>query len=202
MGTMKVFHYTKCNRLNGIFKDGFIATEMKRTVSYGNRQTDYVWLTEKLSYPKTALPLLSMFVETQLTTHLQHNGVVVDLDKIGKVFGNFYRFGFDSADARLKKWFFSKEREVARNNSGWARMESVANKVGDDVRSFWIATEDLELKDFSLEVYENGQWNILLSNASITSLTDEQKSIISLHSQISADMCVKWNVPDTMELAA
>ena len=131
---MKVFHYTKGNRLNDIFNDGFIETEMKRTLSYTKKNTDFVWLTEKQTYPKTALPMLSMFPETNLTIHLQHKGVVVDLDKIGKVFGNFYRFGFDSADTRLKKWYFSAERRKIQNNFNWLQMEKVANKVGDNIQ--------------------------------------------------------------------
>ena len=43
---MKIYHYTKCNRLNSIFEDGFIATELKRTLGSGASLTDYVWLTE------------------------------------------------------------------------------------------------------------------------------------------------------------
>ena len=199
---MKVFHYTKGNRLNDIFNDGFIATEMKRTLSYTKKNTDFVWLTEKQTYPKTALPMLSMFPETNLTIHLQHKGVVVDLDKIGKVFGNFYRFGFDSTDTRLTKWIFCEERKVARNKNEWIGMESVANKVGDEIRSFWIAKNDLQLENFSLEVFENGRWNTILENASLTKLTKEQLSTVKTHKQLSREMCSKWSVPATMQLAA
>ena len=79
---MKIYHYTKCNRLNSIFEDGFIATEKKRTISYVEKITDYVWLTEKQNYPKTALPMLSSLPETSLLIHLKHQGIHVDLDKI------------------------------------------------------------------------------------------------------------------------
>lgn len=194
---MRIYHYTKSNRLNSIFEDGFIATEKKRSLNPVHKNTDYVWLTEKPIYPKTALPMLSMFAETLLTTHLRNKGVVVDLGKIGKVFGNFYRFSFDSSDERLQKWFYSEERKIARNSNEWVNMESVANKVGDDIRSFWFSTNDLMLENFSLEVFENGQWNMLLLNASLSNLTDEEIKVIDAHTEISRQKCIEFGIPVT-----
>lgn len=192
---MKVFHYTKCNRLYSIFEDGFIATEMKRTLNPVGKNTDYVWLTEKQTYPKTALPLLSNFPETSLAMHQRHKGIVVDLGKIGLMFGNFYRFGFDSDKANIKKWFFSEQREIARQNTQWAQMESVANKVGDDVRSFWFAEADIPLENFSLEYFEDGQWKCVFSNASFSKLTDEEKALVEEHKEISRIKCIEFGVP-------
>jgi hypothetical protein len=194
VGKMKIYHYTKCNRLNSIFEDGFIATELKRTLSSGDNLTDYVWLTEKLSYPKTALPLISNHLETSLVVHLQHKGVYVDLDKLGAEFGRFYRFGFDSTDVRVKKWFYCDERKQLKNNAGWMRMESVANKVDDDVRSFWIATQDLALENFSLEVFDGG-WKMLLDNTSLSNLNGESRKVIDELKEISIEKCEEFNIP-------
>ena len=198
---MKIYHYTKFNRLNSIFTDGFIATEMKRTLGGGINLTDYVWLTEKLQYPKTALPLLGSFRETDLLIHLMNKHVHVDLDKIGAVFGKFYRFSFDSSDSRIKKWFFSEERKHLKNNQFWMRMESVANKVDDDVRSFWIATEDLTLENFSLEVFDGG-WKVLLENVSLSNLSTEALNTISELKAISTAKCIEHGIPHKHLLAA
>ena len=184
-----------------LFTDGFIATEMKRTLGGGINLTDYVWLTEKLQYPKTALPLLGSFRETDLLIHLMNKHVHVDLDKIGAVFGKFYRFSFDSSDSRIKKWFFSEERKHLKNNQFWMRMESVANKVDDDVRSFWIATEDLTLENFSLEVFDGG-WKVLLENVSLSNLSTEALNTISELKAISTAKCIEHGIPHKHLLAA
>ena len=194
MTVMKIYHYTKSNRLNSIFEDGFIATEMKRTVSREPKNTDYVWLTEKQTYPKTALPMFSMFPELSLMTHMRNKGIHVDLDKIGAVIGKFYRFGFDSTDARFTKWFHSKERTVARCTNQWITMESIANKVGDDIRSFWIATEDLPLENFSLEVFDGG-WKLLLEGASVSKLNAENLKTINNLMGESIGWCEEYGIP-------
>ena len=191
---MKIYHYTKCNRLNSIFEDGFIATELKRTLGSGASLTDYVWLTEKLSYPKTALPLLSNHLETSLAVHLQNKGIHVDLDKLGAEFGRFYRFSFDSTDTRIKKWFFSEERNPLKTNTAWMRMESVANKVGDDVRSFWISTQDLALEGFTLEVFDGG-WKTILENVSLSNLSIESIKIINGLKALSIEKCGEYGIP-------
>lgn len=199
---MKIYHYTKAIKLHSIFEDGFIATERKRSLSKEPTHTDFVWLTEKLSYPKTALPLLSPFPETSLAIHLQHKGIVVDLDKIGKVFGKFYRFGFDNTEERFKKWFYSKERDIARCIGKWIEMESTANKVGDEIRSFWISTSDLLLENFSLEIFENGKWNVLISNASLSQLTDSELQIIEVHKRLSYEKCKELGIPHSYLIEA
>lgn len=193
---MKIYHYTKCNRLNSIFEDGFIATEMKRTLSGEPKNTDFVWLTEKHTYPKTALPLFSTLPETCLLTHLKHKGVYVDLDKIGAIIGKFYRFGFNSADDKFTKWFNSKERTVARCSNQWMVMESIANKVGDDIRSFWIAKEDLPLENFSLEVFDGG-WKMLLDNVSVSNLSDKSKETINELMSLSVKVCEEFDIPSS-----
>jgi hypothetical protein len=198
---MKIYHYTKSIKLNSIFEDGFIATEMKRTLGNGKKLTDYVWLTEKTSYPKTALPLVPMFPETSLIHHLQHKGLHVNLDKISEVVGKFYRFGFDSADTRLKKWYFSAERRKMQNNFNWLQMEKVANKVGDNIHSFWIANEDLKLENFSLEVYEGG-WKVLLDNVSISNIQTEDKKTIEALKELSITKCKEFNLPHSNLLVA
>jgi hypothetical protein len=191
---MKIYHYTKCNRLNSIFCDGFIATEMNRASSNVIKNTDYVWLTEKNSYPKTALPLLTNFAETSLALHLQHKGIYVDLDKIGSEIGRFYRFSFESTDSRIKKWFFSEERKTLKNNLNWILMESIANKVGDDVRSFWFAKQNLTLENFNLEVFDRG-WNMLLEDVSLSSLCNQSLNTINELKTLSIQKCKQFGIP-------
>jgi hypothetical protein len=149
-----------------------------------------------LSYPKTALPLLSNHLETSLVVHLQHKRVYVDLDKLGAEFGRFYRFGFDSTDVRVKKWFYCDERKKFTNNAAWMRMESVANKVDDDVRSFWIATQDLALENFSLEVFDGG-WQTVLENTSLCNLDGESLRVINQLKEISVEKCEEFNIPSS-----
>ncbi len=192
---MKIYHYTKCNKLGSIFNDGFIATEMKRTLNKTSKLTDYVWFTEKLQYPKTALPRLSNFTETDLMVHVMHKGVYVDLDKIGALFGNFYRFGFNSNETRFKKWWHRDERVELRKNAIWMRMESIANKVGDDVRTFWISESDVLLENFSLEEHVDGEWKTILSNTSISNLSIKERLVIEQLKEISYQKCVEFGIP-------
>ena len=201
---MMIYHYTKCNRLSSIFNDEFIATEMSRTLSPLQSHTDFVWLTEKQQYPKTALPLITSFPETSLVMHLTNKNIHVDLDKIGQMFGSFYRFSFDSKDERLKKWWFSEQRKTKLNCADWMRMESVANKVGDDVRSFWISTQNLNLENFSLEVHEDGIWKKLLTNTSMSRLNPNEKAVIKHLIAASNQKCVEFNLPlfEPLKMAA
>ena len=199
---MKIYHYTKTIKLNSIFEDGFLATEGERSLNSISHITNYVWLTEKTSYPKTALPLVPMFLETNLITHLQHKNVFVDLDKIGSVFGKFYRFSFESSDARLKKWFFSNERNLLQHNSIWSQMESKANKVGDDVRSFWISANRIALENFSLEVFENGKWNYVLQNTTLSNLNTSDTQVIEKLKCESIAKCEELGIPFQYLMAA
>ena len=190
---MRIYHYTKCIKLNSIFEDGFIATEMQRTLNDDFKFTNNVWLTEKCSYPKTALPLLPEFKETNLMTHLQCKGTHVDLDKIGAYFGKFYRFSFESSDARFRKWFMSEERHKLKNNQYWMQMEKVANKVGDDVRSFWFSNNQIDLENFNLEVFE-GSWKVLLVNASLSMPDSEVLDTIQIIKNESIAKCKQLGI--------
>jgi hypothetical protein len=192
---MNVYHYTKLTRLNGIFSAGCIATEKNASQNTNLNFTDYVWLSEKHTYPKTALPNASMFPETSLVAHLNQKNISVDLDKIGKVLGKFYRFSFDSSDPRLTKWFHSSERKTLINNPAWLKMEAIANKVGDDVRSFWIGTENLDLENFSLDVFQNGIWKPVLQNISFSDLSTSSEEIINELKISSISKCKEFNLP-------
>ena len=198
---MKIYHYTKCSKLNSIFLDGFIATELKRTTGDGYSATDYVWLTEKNTYPKTALPFIYGFPETSILTHVQHKGVYVNLDKLGALVGSFYRFSFESTDTRIKKWFFSEERKNLKDDEFWRRMESLANKAGDDVRSFWISHNDIALENFSLEVFD-GDWKPLLTDVSLSTLNRESKKVIEELKTLSIQKCEELGFPQSYQLAA
>ena len=191
---MKIYHYTKGYCLNSIFTDGFIATETKRSISGGHRETDYVWFTEKTNYPKTALPSISGVPESDLGVHLSHKSVHVDLDKVGNHIGSFFRFGFESTDIRFKKWWHSTERAAKKSSQFWLKMESVANKVGDDVRSFWISPNDVALENFSLEIFAGG-WIKLITNGSVSDADFETLTLIYSLMESSKSKCLELGFP-------
>jgi hypothetical protein len=191
---MKIYHYTKGYCLNSIFTDGFIATETKRSISGGQRETDYVWLTEKTTYPKTALPNIPGVPESNLGVHMSQKSVHVDLDKVGNYVGSFFRFGFESSDRRFKKWWHSDERVSMNSNQIWSKMESVANKVGDDVRSFWISPNDVALEDFSLEIFAGG-WITLISKGSVNDADLETLMLIYSLMESSKSKCIELGFP-------
>lgn len=191
---MKIYHYTKGYCLNSIFTDGFIATETKRSISGGQKETDYVWFTEKTNYPKTALPSISGVPESNLGVHLSQKSVHVDLDKVGNHVGSFFRFGFEPTDSRFKKWWYSNERASMKSNQLWSRMESVANKVGDDVRSFWISPNDVALENFSLEIFAGG-WITLISKCSVNDADLETLMLIYSLMESSKSICIELGFP-------
>ena len=174
---MKIYHYTKGISMNSIFTDGFIAIEGKRGLNRTPTLTECVWLTEKTQFPKTALPFVYLMPETNLAMHINQN-IHVDLDKLSSFVEGVYRFSFDSCDTRFEKWHFSKTRKKFENNVEWRRMESIANKVGDECRSFWISNNDVQLTNFSLETFENGHWMPLLNNCTLSSANNIEKDVI------------------------
>ena len=174
---MKIYHYTKGISMNSIFTDAFIATEHKRGLSQIHQLTDCVWLTEKTQFPKTARPYLSNMPETNLSLHINKT-IYVDLDKLARYTGGIYRFSFNSDEGRFVKWRFSEARKEVENNIQWRRMESIANKVSDDHRSFWISNNDVDLINFSLEEFLGGAWNKILTNCSLNELSNSEISTI------------------------
>jgi hypothetical protein len=191
---MKIYHYTKGISMNSIFTDGFIATERKRGLSQIHKLTDCVWLTEKTQFPKTALPYLSNMPETNLSFHVNKT-VYVDLDKLSRYTGGVYRFSFNSDDSRFVKWRFSESRKLVENNIEWRHMESIANKVSDDHRSFWISANNVDLINFSLEEFSNGDWNNVLTNCSLNHLSDDEISIINNIKVKSSLTCESYGLP-------
>lgn len=192
---MKLYHYTKGVSINSIFTDGFIATEGKRGINRISHLTECVWLTEKTRFPRTAMPYVSLMPETNLMAHIGKNAPFVDLDRLGDLVGGVFRFSFDSTDTRFKKWWFSKERKSVENNIEWRTMESIANKVGDEVRSFWISSEDVQLNKFSLEVFANGVWKMILNDVSLSTLNEGERSIIETISERSKKLCLEHGLP-------
>jgi len=81
-----------------------------------------------------------------------------------------------------------------KSNKFWSKMESVANKVGDDVRSFWIAPNDVALEDFSLEVYAGG-WITLISNGSVSDADLETLRLIYSLMESSKSKCLELSLP-------
>jgi hypothetical protein len=198
---MKIYHYTKGISMNSIFTDGFIATESKRGINSVSKLTNCAWLTEKTQFPKTALPFVSTMPETDLFMHL-NKSIYVDLNKLSQFTGGIYRFGFDSNESRFVKWKYSNERKAVENNIDWRRMESVANKVGDDVRSFWISPTDISLEKFSLDEFSDGGWKSLLTNCSLDSMTKDQADVIKKIKAISVSICNTYGLPIRQSLKA
>ena len=191
---MKIYHYTKGISMNSIFTDGFIATERKRGLSQIQKLTDCVWLTEKTRFPKTALPHVPMMPETNLSLHI-NKSVYVDLDKLGQLTGGIYRFAFDSNDEQFVKWRFSAARKALENNIEWRRMESIANKVSDEPRLFWISSDDVELINFSLEEFSDGKWNFILRDCSLTDLSADEYAAIRDIKEKSVSVCTTYGIP-------
>ena len=198
---MKIYHYTKGISMNSIFTDGFIATESKRGINRISKLTNCAWLTEKTQFPKTALPFISTMPETNLFMHL-NKSIYVDLNKLSQFTGGIYRFGFDSNESRFVKWKFSNERKVVENNIEWKKMESVANKVGDDYRSFWISPTDVRLEKFSLDEFSDGGWKSLLTDCSLDSMTKDQVDVIKKIKAISVSICNTYGLPISQSLKA
>lgn len=184
---MKIYHYTKGMNIESIFHDGAIATERKRGLSRIQKNTDYVWLTESQRFPKTALPYVSTIPSSILSNHLHCKNIHVDLSGIAEASGGLYRFGFDSGDDRFKKWFYSSERKEIASLDAWNKMEKIANKVGDNVREFWISTDDIQLKNFSLESFENGKWEKLMEDAGFEDGYDEIVDMLCMRSRAVCD---------------
>jgi hypothetical protein len=172
-----IYHYTKGYALKSIFTDGFIATEGRRGLSRSQKVTDYVWLTAQSTYPKTALPMIPSIPSSDLGLHLKNKNLTVDYSAICRKTEGLFRFGFSENDYRISRWWFSDERKLMLVNPLWQRMETIARKVGDDVRQFWFATADLALIDYTLERYENGSWAKVLTNSG-DEQTDSSKIII------------------------
>ena len=191
---MKIYHYTKGISMNSIFTDGFIATERKRGLSKISLLTDCVWLTEKTQFPKTALPSISCMPETNLLLHINKT-IYVDLDKLSQFTGGIYRFSFNSDDKRFVKWRFSEARKAVENNFEWRSMESLANKVNDEPRSFWVSESDVDLINFSLEEFSNGGWNNILTNCSLLNLTNNESSIVKNIKSKSTSICESYGLP-------
>lgn len=191
---MKIYHYTKGISMNSIFTDGFIATERKRGLNQINKLTDCAWLTEKTQFPKTALPFISHMPETNINIHI-NNAVYVDLNKLSEFTKGIYRFVFESDEDRFEKWRFSNSRNKVESNINWRQMESIANKVGDDHRSFWISDNDIALSNFSLEEFKNNNWNSVLTHCSFGKLSKNEISIIEQIKLKSKSACKEYGLP-------
>lgn len=175
-----IYHYTKGYTLKSIFTDGFIATEGKRGISHCFKVSDFVWLTAQQRFPKTALPNISNIPSSNLALHYSIKNLAVDYDAISASCEGLYRFGFSAEDTRLKRWWHSEERKHLINNALWRKMEGMAHKVGEEVRQYWISTDDLDLRNFVLERLEKGRWVSVLDllNDNITDITGSAECIV------------------------
>lgn len=156
---MKIYHYTKGISFTQILQDGYIETECNSGITRIQKITNFVWLTEKESFPNTALPLLPGIPGTNLHLQLLSGGTLgVDYESVGKVVGGLYRIGFDSQDKRFLKWRGSNERNAVLRNPEWVVTEKIANRVRDNISKFWISRQKVQLVSCTVEVYEQGQW--------------------------------------------
>ncbi len=81
-----------------------------------------------------------------------------------------------------------------KSNQLWSKMESVANKVGDDVRSFWISPNDVALENFSMEIFAGG-WITLISNCSVSDADLETLTLIYSLMESSKSKCSELGFP-------
>jgi hypothetical protein len=159
---MKLYHYTKGISFAQILHDGHIETGRNSGITRITRiqkLTNFVWLTEKASFPITALPLLPGIPGTNLHLQLLSGGTLdVDYESIGKIFGGLFRIRFDSQDKRFLKWRGSNERNAMLRNPEWVVMEKIANRVRDNISKYWIAPQKVDLVNCTVEIYMQGAW--------------------------------------------
>jgi len=187
---MKIYHYTKGLNLKSIFNDGFIATEQKRNLNPEIPfYTDLVWLTESNTFPVTALPLIPSIPSTNLKLRGKIKNMATDYAAISRLIGGFWRFGFDSKHPKCEKWFFSKARNEAYEKPGMLHMDQIANKVGDNIRSFWVSGKDIPLKYFTLEALDtaSNEWVHVDPNSIRFSPTNDGKGhVIHVNAYLQA----------------
>ena len=76
----------------------------------------------------------------------------------------------------------------------WVKKFKAANKVGDDVRSFWISPHDVALENFSLEIFAGG-WVKLISNGSVSDADLETLTLVYSLMESSKSTCFKLGFP-------
>jgi hypothetical protein len=186
-----VHHYFKGVSLYSMFTDGFIATESKRSINRMVRKnTDCVWFTSKDTYPKTALPRISGIPYTDLDSQ-QRVPISVDHDDLAVYVGGVFRFSLKLDEHKeVKLWKDSAERVIALRIADWARMERIANKVGDNINCYWYSSTDIPLENVTLQQYKGG-WVDVLPNLCVSSVTAEQQAIIDSLMAESAEVCKK-----------
>ena len=74
-------------------------------------------------------------------------------------------------------------------------MESVANKVSDDHRSFWISNNDVDLINFSLEEFLGGAWNKILTSCSLNELSNSEMTTVNNIKIKSTSTCKSYGLP-------
>lgn len=160
---MNIYHYTKGVSLPHILASGWLKTEREAGFNRVQKMTNFVWLTAKEVFPKTALPFVSALPATDLHMQAVNKGkMAIDMEALAEICGGLYRFGFDSSDKRFSQWRGSNERRFMLRKKQWVAMEAMANAVGDDISKFWFARKHVELRNFCLEKYKAGTWNLLV----------------------------------------
>lgn len=189
---MKIYHYTKGIHLNSIFTDGFIATEQARNLNYSVPfATDLAWFTEKTTCPITALPRIPSIPATDLQVQASIRNLHTDFVKIGMSIGSFWRFGFDSETSIFEKWHFSKAKKDCSKNPLTFHMEKIARDVGDEPRKFWVSSRNVPLVNTTLEYLSptSGEWELVMSDFSITDKSDETQTQIEDLCNLSKRIC-------------
>ena len=105
-----IYHYTKGIHICKIIASGKIIIENSTALISDERilkfmqRKNFVWLTESLTYPITALPLIPEMPATNMQNHFGSIKPIVDWDKLAKYIGGIYRFRFNASDERFDKW--------------------------------------------------------------------------------------------------
>jgi hypothetical protein len=157
-----IYHYTKGVHIAKIIRSGFLARERECGNGYGSQITNFVWFTEKETYPKTALPNIPEMPETNLLQHFSDVKPIIDWMKLSTHIGGIYRFKFKPTEDRFVKWFDCDYRNSNFKNVRIKMLDSTANMVGDNIKKFWISKNSVSLKNCELEQLINGVWTSVL----------------------------------------
>ena len=171
-----IYHYTKGIHICKIIASGKIIIENSTALISDERilkfmqRKNFVWLTESLTYPITALPLIPEMPATNMQNHFGSIKPIVDWDKLAKYIGGIYRFRFNASDERFDKWTLCEYRKNNLKNLVINALEESSTLVGDNIHKFWVSSDHIQLRNCDLEMLVDGSWSSLFyfdSNGSI-----------------------------------
>lgn len=151
-----LYHYTKGYKVGAIlFGQEILALAMSQASMPDER---LVWLTREETYPRTALPGIPEFPETLMANQLKKRHPV-DLLKVAAQVGGIWRFAFDATKhPQIKAWLGSYQRSKLIKTPYGKVLESTAQKVGDHVELWAIASSRLSIVGSTLQQLTPQGW--------------------------------------------